>query len=98
MFEDETPLHEGNLNDSDTSSITGDRDLNVYVAEPSDEWTPMPKKRKLERSRWYLAGEARRPYRQTRTTLDSTSLDGSVSLSSADGTPTGTPISSATSK
>ena len=106
VFEDETPLHEGNPNDSDTSSITeestsmGDGDSDAYVAEPSDESTPVPKKRKLERSRWYLAGEARHPYRQTRATSDSTSLDGSVNRSLADevGTPTGTPISSTTSK
>ena len=103
VLDDQAPFHKGTMNDSDTSSITeasaglSDGDSDAYVAEPSDESTPMPKKRKMER--WYLAGEARCLYRQT-WTLDSTSLDGSVSLSSADEveTPAGTPISSATSK
>ena len=79
------------MNDSDTSSIMeasaglGDSDSGVYVAEPSDKLTPTPKKRKME---WRdLAGEARHPYRQTQTS-DSTSLDGSVSLSSVEGRDT----------
>ena len=104
VSEDQAPLHGGDTNDSDTSSFTeasagsGDSDSDAYVAEPSDESTPMRKKRKME---WqYLTGEARCLYRQTQTTLDSTSLDGSVSQSSADGvkTPADTLISSAASK
>ena len=104
LCEDQVPLHEGATNDSETSSITkasagsGDGDSHAYVAEPSDKSLLRLMKRKMERQ--YLAGEARRPYRQTQTISDSTLLDGSVRLSSADEveTPAGTPISSAASK
>ena len=91
VLDNQVPFHEEATNDLDTSSITeasagsGDGDSDAYIAEPSDGSTPMPKKRKTERRD--LAGEARYPYHQMRTS-DSTSLDGSVSLSSAEGRDT----------
>ena len=53
VFEGQAP-HEGAMNDLDTSAITrasagsGDSDSDAYVAEPSDELTPVPKKRTME--------------------------------------------------
>ena len=103
---DEAALSEEIPSDTDTllsteaSASSTDSDSDAYEGESSDKSTLVRKKRKLERSRRYLDGEARRPYRQTCTTLSSTMLDGSVSLSSADevGPPASTPTGSAASR
>ena len=92
LNEQESSLGEMSSSDYNTSSSAEESSI-------ESTRTPLRKKKKLERSKRYLGGNARKPYHQSYTTTsDSTSLEGSFLQSSADEFPQSTSATSVTNR